>query len=477
MSSVRTATAGTQFQGFTPLDANYLYCPNQFLDLCLPHASRGAVRLVAYLLDQTLGWLDSDGQPITQEVSVTYNELINAAGISRGAIRQVIDEAIRARFIQRIREGRSAANQQPAQQAAYALRWDTGDAYQDNPESFQGFYAGDGYRTPIPNAFFREVIPQEPLSVTKVVGSVLRHTVGYQNQFGGRRSQAVLSYQFIQKYTNMPDPKTLSQALSSAIASRYIIRVEQGRFHTDPAQRTAATYSVKWLQQQRSSRSGSKNPAGKLIQNGDERAVQKNQRDRFNNPSRSGSENPAAKRFKKTSTEKTAKKDIQKQQPAAAKCLDGFRLLSEAGFDHETAVRLAKNVSSEQVSRQIDWLSRRNIQHSRLGMLRKAIEENWPEPDQPPDIKAVLSERRERDRQHDLEQHRREQAVNAEKARRRQRKAELKKMWDTLPETERRRIEAVAWERQPSESLKRLFRKSESHRRRESLRQLDCEQP
>ena len=52
------------FQGFEPLTANYVYCPNQFFDVLLPHGSRGCVRLVAYLLRRTLGWLDANGEPI-----------------------------------------------------------------------------------------------------------------------------------------------------------------------------------------------------------------------------------------------------------------------------------------------------------------------------------------------------------------------------------------------------------------------------
>jgi hypothetical protein len=55
------------FVGFLPLTGNFLYCPNQFFDLCLAHHSRGVVRLVGYLLRRTLGWLDEHGkrQPLS----------------------------------------------------------------------------------------------------------------------------------------------------------------------------------------------------------------------------------------------------------------------------------------------------------------------------------------------------------------------------------------------------------------------------
>ena len=91
MSSTNVSTAADKqhasdtlsFTGFEPLDANYLYCPNQFLDICLPHLSRSAIRLVAYMLDQTLGWLDPDGNPRSQSISVSYQQLIDSAGLSR----------------------------------------------------------------------------------------------------------------------------------------------------------------------------------------------------------------------------------------------------------------------------------------------------------------------------------------------------------------------------------------------------------
>lgn len=87
-----------------------------------------------------------------------------------------------------------------------------------------------------------------------------RHT--YQNQFGGRRTQAPLAYRFIQEFANIPDPKTLSQAISEAIASKYIVCVEEGRLHTDPAQRKPTSYAVRWLGDHPSLEGGPTYPAG-----------------------------------------------------------------------------------------------------------------------------------------------------------------------------------------------------------------------
>jgi len=52
------------FAGFQPLTANFIYCPNQFFDVCLPNYSRGVVRLVGYILYKTLSQLDKNGNPV-----------------------------------------------------------------------------------------------------------------------------------------------------------------------------------------------------------------------------------------------------------------------------------------------------------------------------------------------------------------------------------------------------------------------------
>ncbi|MEZ6052406.1 MAG: hypothetical protein R3C02_13610 [Planctomycetaceae bacterium] len=448
----------TRFTGFEPLKANYLYCPNQFLDVCLPHVSRSVLRLVAYILDQTLGWLDTDGNPRSQNISVSYQQLVDRAGLGRGGIRPAIDEAIERKFIRRVREGRAAAAGANGEQGAFALCWDETETYQDTPETFQGFYTGEGHRTPIPNAYFRQIIPRETLTVTKVVGMVLRHTVGYQNQFGGRRSQAPLSYRFIQELANIPDPKTVREALSSAVASRYIVCVEEGIFHPDPNSRRPATYAVNWLRAAEKSESGSKNPAGK---------------EQFKKTSSSGSENPAVKQFRKPSNEKTETKDSLKQQVAVAASLKSLR---ETGFDEPTAQRLSAIATTDQIQQQIDWLPRRTVSQNRLGMLRKAIEENWSEPDRPPDIRAVLESRREREDQQSQKQAVQDAKTTQQKQRRIDRWKHLEQVWHELSASKQKRIEAVAYARQHSDTLRRLFQTSEKQRLRECLRQLDSNQ-
>ncbi|QDT41750.1 hypothetical protein Pan241w_18130 [Gimesia alba] len=247
-----------RFDGFEHLTANYLYCPNQFFEVCLPHHSRGTVRLVAYLLRKTLGWLDTEGSPIEQDISVSYRDLINEAGISRGAIRKALDEAVAGGFIICIQQGKANGNNQSSETACYALRWDTDTQYHKNFEKFNGFFAGEGYRTPIPNSFFDLIVKHEALSVVKVVGTVLRHTVGYQNQFGGRRQIAPLSYSYIQKYVNLSDRSTLSAAIQHAIETGYVHCVQKGGIDPSHIKRRPSTYAIRWHEQANGEVNGSK---------------------------------------------------------------------------------------------------------------------------------------------------------------------------------------------------------------------------
>src|SRR5882724_7074375 len=80
------------FAGFALPTSNTTYTPNQFFDVCLPHYSRGVVRLVGFMLRKTLGWCDAEGRPQAEQHAVSYSDLENA-GISRDMIRLAIDEA------------------------------------------------------------------------------------------------------------------------------------------------------------------------------------------------------------------------------------------------------------------------------------------------------------------------------------------------------------------------------------------------
>lgn len=216
------------------------------------------VRIVAYVLRQTIGWLDKDGMPINQQIKVTYRELIEKAGVSRGAIGPAIQRAVAMGFIECRVEGNSKSAGQSSQTAEYAIRWDESGEYAKTFEQFNGFYTGEGNRTSIPNSFFDHIICKESLAVSKVVGAVLRHTVGYANQFGGRRSETPLSYSQIQNYTNTSDRSTLAQAIRTSVDKGYVTKVEAGKFSPRSDKRNPASYAIRWLEINKKDENGSK---------------------------------------------------------------------------------------------------------------------------------------------------------------------------------------------------------------------------
>ena len=105
------------FSGYPKPTSNTTYTPNQFFDVVLPHSSRGVVRLVGYMLRKILGWSKPDGSPQNPQVRVSYSELTSEAGISRGAIRDSIDEALKSRFITCVTEGNRHHRDQSAASA------------------------------------------------------------------------------------------------------------------------------------------------------------------------------------------------------------------------------------------------------------------------------------------------------------------------------------------------------------------------
>ena len=438
MSSPTPSSASPpQFRGFEYPDANYIYCPNQFFDVCLSAASRPVVRLVAYILRQTLGWLDKNGEPVEQNISVSYRDLINGAGISRGSIRPALDDAVSGGFISCIEPGRANSSGNAAQTARYVLRWDAGNQYVKAPDDFSGFFTGEGHRTPIPNSFFDVLVPRETLAVVKVVGTVLRHTVGYENQIGGRRNSAPLSYTAIQNYANLKDRTTLSTALQRALSSGYICRESDGCFHPDANTQCSATYAVHWLSEVTIERDSSKNLPAKPK--------------RFKIPTSNGSKSPPVEQFKNPTSRKTKQKDILKQQQVAAADLNSVALLIDAGFEEAVATNLAAIRSPEEISNQIRWIEKRSSSVNRLGLLRKAIEENWPKPTAFHDVNRSK-------RQRDGEQQVAEAACETEKQRTRVSKNTAKReRWSRMTDDARQQIRAIAIQNVTSDSERRTL--------------------
>jgi hypothetical protein len=345
------------------------------------------VRLVGYVIYRTFAWSDRDGRPMSEQHKVSYRELIEKAGISRGALKEAIDQAIHGNLLQCVRHGRPSQAGADSESSVFELRWHDGE-YSTDRTLFQGFFEGAGNRTYIPNQFFTRLLPNESLSVLKVVGSVIRFSIGFEVKRGFRRQQAALSYADIQRYSNIAGRHHVSRALSNAIASNYIAQIEKGVFDPNAGRASkAAVYGLKWTTDVRTAgESGSKKlpdetqpimPVGskKLPDNP------------FKKVTGSGSKGEPGDRSKKvTGIEiKQTNKTPKQQQQAAVAPIDpedegAHRRLIEIGFDRVTSVRLASSRSLEHIERQIAWMGQRNPTRNPLGMLRRAIEEDWTEP-------------------------------------------------------------------------------------------------
>ncbi len=420
-SSSGPANSNAAFDGFEPPSANFIYCPNQFFDVCIPNQPQTVVRLVAYIIDKTLGWLDDDGNPIEQDIAVSYADLITKAGISRGAVRSAIDDAVSGGFIICAATGRPNSDGVSSQKAQYRLRWNCDDGYSTDAARFRGFYTGEGYRTAVPNAFFRHVIRREPLAVIKVVSAVLRYTLGYENQFGGRRKKAPLSYSFIQRYACCGSRTTLSKAIQRAKDAGYIQCVEAGTFTPKSENRSPATYSVRWRSKANSADNGSKYGPVKFEQ--------------FKRWTSNGSETGPEERFKKWTKEKTEVNNTNKQQPAVAvEYSEANQLLIDAGFDKDIVAEISRNRGVDEIRQQIKWLPSRNVSRNPLGMLRRAIEEQWSNPESIPLQKTPQPSKRDKSESTELSI---DLAVTAaEKKQRIEQQEVLNRKWRTLSNSE-----------------------------------------
>jgi len=442
---VQHRPSSSPFAGFEPLTGNYVYCPNQFFDVCLSDCSRGTVRIVAYILRQTLGWLDKQGNPLQQEIAITYRDLIQKAGVSRGAIGPALKEALDGGFITCSQKGSQRSVGQAGQSAVYRLRWGETGEYTRQLAAFSGFFAGEGHRTPVPNRFFDELIPNESLSVTKVVGAVIRHTVGYQNQFGGRRSSAPLSYTHLRKYTKLSDRSTLAQAIRHAQDVGYMQCEESGTFVADVAQQKAATYAIRWLNNKESINNSSKTrPAS---------AESKNQ-------TSNGSEIRPAERFKNQTSIKTTNSNNTFKQQTAAADQKIVRVLTQQGMDRRTAEKLTTEHAAKEIKQQLDWLDARKPTENRTGMLRKAIEDNWPKPR---DIEHKEKRRklREQQRDKDARQHQEDSVLVRRKQQRSERQQRLLQEWGSASPSQRRQWIQAAAQRETSARLADIIRREE----------------
>ncbi len=359
------------FRGFAAPTSNTTYTPNQFFDVCLPYCSRGVVRLVGYMLRKTLGWCDENGNPQNEVISFSYADLEKQAGVSHSMIRQALDEATRQFFISCIDRGRPSSSSNSGNVGAYGLWWDESPIYTKSPERFPGFFAGEGNRTYIPNQFFDCLLPRESLAMIRVVGAVIRFSIGFANKYGHRRRQVALSYLDIQRYTKIASPRILSKTIREAIAKNYIERVEEGYFDPNGGMRSrAAMYAVKWADPGPNSLTAPKSEA------------EKNLTEKFSGTALKSEAADYSEKVSGIQIKQGNKTNKQSKKPSAltGEAAATFERLKEAGFDAVAAKSLALRYPFDRVERQINWIDGRNAKRNRLGMLRKAIEGDWAKP-------------------------------------------------------------------------------------------------
>lgn len=454
----QTPSSLARFQGFELPTSNYVYCPNQFFDICLKSKSRGMVRIVAYVLRQTLGWLDENGLPIHETVKVSYKGLVEKAGVSRGAISKALQQAVACGFLECCVDGQANSKGQGSQTAEYRLRWDSTEQYAKSFADFNGFFAGEGNRTPIPNSFFDFVIPKESLAVTKVVGSVIRHTVGFETRYGGRRSSHPMSCNFIQRYTLLSNRRNLIAAIRHAVEAGYIIKVKQGTFSHKSSEQEATTYGIRWLAPAENSNVGSKMTP----------AVEQQSK----NDTRDGSKKSPAERFKNdTSIEKTNSNNILKQQAAVKLDSETLQHLVAEGFTQQTAASLIEKRGVEVVERQLAWLDARKPEN-RLAMLRKAIEDDWAEPTKFR-AKEKIAQARKRDTMQAIARQAEEGIAAERKKQRSLRKQRLQNEWASADVSQRDRWISAAIASEPSTAIKNILAKQRTSTEQPHVQVLD----
>lgn len=412
------ALTGAQvFQGYAPPTSSTTYTPNQFFDVVLPRASRGCLRLVAYLIRKTLGWSDEQGNPQNPEATVTYRELIERAGIGRGRIKEAIEEAIESRFINCLRFGQPHKAGEEGFSALYSLRWDERENYITDATDFDGFFAGNGNLTHIPNDFFDYTIPTEPLALVKVVGVIIRNTIGFQTKYGFRRQQVEMSFSEIMRRAGIASRSTMSIAIKEALDKNHVCKVSEGFFDRNAGNDSqAATYGIKWVEATQSepkSNNGSKIEPGNRFQNrtGNLPTVPKSNRGMSSEiepangskielatvpeSNREGFQN-------RTDIKTTLENNIPKQQQTAGVAVAGGKSLSllmgrliGEGIDSARAAKLVEDFPAERIVMQLDALPFRKVKSSKTGFLIRAIELDIPiseamkAPDSAPKVMAA----------------------------------------------------------------------------------------
>ena len=396
------------FPGFADFRSNVTFVPIQFFTVVIPNSSLGTIRIVGYMLRKVLGWVDEHGDPTCERLAFSYEELVNKAGVSRSAVVDAIEEAVEGRFLRRLPPAKGQNGRNQVEGAVYTLCWDSADQITHDPAKFAGFYYPEAMvveerngnqvvrrpkaaRKNIPNAYFDYLLPRERRSVVRVVGALLFRSIQW-GLGGERRVPVSCSITELSRLTQTTRTH-VHAALMSACQHGYIQRDDAGCF--DPAAGRAsrtATYSIRWTKDKAAAKNAVSTPAVEPASaEGDDSQYKKENGPSVQKRERSQYKNDNGKECKKvnginietelkTEHKTTAVGAVPPESPASDPAADAFNALVRAGFDAPTARLLAGRHASEVIERQLEWLPLRGVTRNRLGLLRRAIEQNWPRP-------------------------------------------------------------------------------------------------
>ena len=409
MADTVTPAPRPAFPGFAAFRANVTYMPIQFFTVVIPYSPVSVIRIVGYALRQILGWVDEHGHPKQERLQFTRRELSEGAGVSRCLIDEALKLAVECHCLRCVEAPQTDRRGRLAHRGTYELCWDKEGPYTDRPAEFRGFFyhaamlpgphSDSGSTLPtaarknIPNAFFDYLLPRERLAVIRVVGALLFYSIEWGD--GGERRQPVkYSITRLSRLTKQ-FRRHVHAAIQEALAKGYIESVTAGYF--DPAagrKSRAATYGVRWVftrartpaarsprpwtgaggapAHARGGEKGNGGSAGK----GERAPVGKG-----NGELRKKVNDMSIKTESKTTKTTTADSKASPATtnapgPAAA----AVELLVQAGFDKNCAQRLASERPLAVIQRQIEWLPLRHSTRNQLGLLRAAIQGDWPQP-------------------------------------------------------------------------------------------------
>ena len=259
------------------------------------------------------------------------------------------------------------------------------------------------------------------------------------NDFSQALNLAVLA--MAQHELGHPDEATAALAE----AAQLIVCVDAGEFSPDQSKQRTASYGVRWYSPAKPTVIGSKC---------------RPEPDQFKNQTSIGSESPPEDQFKnQTTKEITHSKDITKQQLAAVDD-EVVKLLVDQGLDIRTAQKLSIERGLDVVQRQVEWIDARSPDN-RVGMLRKAIDEDWPMPNSMAE-RQKIEDRRKKEYQFEEKQKAEEAEIATAKKLRAQRKRRLLKEWELASREERNRWIQVAVESEASRMIADMIRRQKS---------------